>query len=195
MSEDKNQQADIENVNGETCWPMIQGDFGKMVHCDVGISKAPPVQFINDFLSTPARAEATNKHVMLDQGRGPCGLPQMLKIFKKHNHTVLPTVPDASNQNPVERHHKTISDVVQAVSIGTNLPMKFWPFCSLHAVVLIFNSLLSQGQSTSPIEKTTKRPDLAQDFWMAECGCVPLEEGKPKFNPLPEWASFLVATL
>ena len=68
----------------------------------------------------------------------------MLKIFKKHNHNVLPTVLDASNKNPVEQHHQTISGAVQATSIHANPLIEFWPHCSLHAV-RTFNSLPSQG--------------------------------------------------
>ena len=129
---------------------MIQDRFVKMVHCDVRFSKAPPVSFINDFPS----AEATQKPC----AAGPdFGSQQMLKLFKKHNCVVLLTAPDASNQNPVEHHHQTISNAVRAMLIGTNPLTKFWP-CVLHAVQT-FKSLPPQGQTTSPVESTTKRKE------------------------------------
>ena len=98
-----------------------------MAHCDVWISKATPAQFINEFHTACAPTEAAQKFVMSDQGGELHGLPQMLKVFKRHNHTVLPTALDASDQNPVEQHHQTISDAVRAMLIGANLPIKFWP--------------------------------------------------------------------
>ena len=105
---------------------MIQDKFSKMVHCDVRISKVPPVQFIDDFLTTCAPAKAAQKFVMSDQRGELNGSPQMLKIFKKHNCTMPLIALDASNQNPVERHHHTVSNnVIQAVPIGANPPIKF----------------------------------------------------------------------
>ena len=135
---------------------MIQDESSGMAHCDVCVSKAPPAQFTDEFLTTHAPAEAAQKFVMLDQGGELHGSPQMLEAFKKHrNCTVLPTAPDASNQNPVERHPQTVSGAVQAMLIGANLPTKFLPCCQLHAVQ-IFNSPPSKGQTASPIEITTK---------------------------------------
>ena len=109
ISEDKSWQQDIEGMSGEASWLMAQDKFSKMVHFDVRILKALPMKFIaeDNFLSICAPAEATQKCVMLNQGRELCGLPQtILKVFKKHNHSVLPTAPDASNQNPVKQHTK-----------------------------------------------------------------------------------------
>ena len=92
LCEDKSQRQDVEGVNGKTCWQMIQDKFDKMVHCDAWISKAPPVQFTDDFLTTHAPVEATQKCVMPDQGGELCRSPQMSKVFKKHGCKVLPTV-------------------------------------------------------------------------------------------------------
>ena len=64
---------------------MIQDKFSKMVHCDVRISKAPPVQFI----ANHAQAEAAQKFAMLNKVGELCGSPQMSKDFKKHICTVL----------------------------------------------------------------------------------------------------------
>ena len=66
LSKDETHRQDIEGINSETCWLMIRDRFSKMVHSKVRISKAPPFQFINNFLTTCAPAEATQKCVMLD---------------------------------------------------------------------------------------------------------------------------------
>ena len=62
---------------------------------------------------------------MSDEGGEVHGSPKTLKIFKKHDHTVLSRALDASNQNLVERCHRTISNAVRNVLIGANPPIKF----------------------------------------------------------------------
>ena len=155
---DKNCWQDVEGINGETCWLMNQDEFGKMSHCDVWISKEPPVQFINDFLKTCAPAKAAQKFVMLDQGGELCGSPQVSKVVKKHIHIVLLTASDASNQNPVDGHHQTISNAFCAMLFGANLQIQFWPHSLSHAIQ-IFNSLSSLSQNASPIEMTTNQKE------------------------------------
>ena len=114
------------------------------------------VQLTDDFLTTCALAKAAKKFVIPDQGGELHGSPQMLKVFKEHNHPVLLTAKDASNQNSVERHHQTTSNAVRATLTGANLSIKFWPHCLSHALQMI-NSLPSKGQTVSPIEITTNQ--------------------------------------
>ena len=154
VSEDKKRCTDVEGTNGETCFLLIQDKFTKIVHSDVRMSKAPPVDFIDKFLKTYAPIECQNKFVTLDQGGELCGSPQVQKLFKKHDCAVCPAAPDASRQNSVERYHQTITNAVQAVLMGANLPVKFWPHAVLHAVQ-VFNSLPSTGQSKSKLELAT----------------------------------------
>ena len=145
----------MEGINGETCFLLIQDEFAKMVHNDVRMSKAPPIEFIDEFLQTHAPVECQNKFVTLDQGGELCGSPQIQKVFKKCGHAVHPVAPDASRQNSVERHHQTVTNAVRAVLIGANLPIKFWPCAVFHAVQ-VFNSLPSAGQSKSKLEPAAK---------------------------------------
>ena len=137
---------------------MMEDKSSKMVHCDVGISKALPTPFIDDFLSTHAPTEATQKHILLNQGGELCGSPKMSKIFKKHSHTVLPTALDASNQNLVKRNHQTVANSVWAVLIGANPQIKVWPHWLLHDIQ-IFNSLPSRGQTASPVEMASNKKE------------------------------------
>ena len=111
----------------------MQDKFTKMVHSDVRISKAPPVDFIDKFLQTYAPVECQHKFVTMDQGGELYGSPQIQRVFKKHGCKIHPTAPDASRQNSVERHHQTVTNAVRAVSLGANLPVKFWPCAVLHA--------------------------------------------------------------
>ena len=95
VSKDKKRCADVEEMNGETCFLLIQDEFTKMVHSDVCISKAPPVEFINKFLQTHAPVECQDKFVTLDQGtvwkptnpKGvqeawPCSVPHGSRCFQ-----------------------------------------------------------------------------------------------------------------
>ena len=143
MSQHQFAFAGVEGFNRETCWLMIQDT---------------PVQFIDEFLTAHAPVEATQKFIMPDSGGGMHGSPQKLKVFKKHCCKVQPTAPDASNQNPVEQCHQTISNAVRAMLIGADLPIKFWP-CCLSLAVQIFNSPPSKGQTASPIEITTHQKE------------------------------------
>ena len=70
LSVDKTHLQGVEGINGETCRLMIQDKFGKMVHCDVRISKAPPVQFIDDFLMTCAPAERPHRNLSCQTEEG-----------------------------------------------------------------------------------------------------------------------------
>ena len=76
--------------------------------------------------------------------------------FQKHNHTVIPKAPDASNQNHVEKCHQTAANTVRAALIGANLSTNFWTCCPSHTAC-IFNSPPSQGQTASPIKHITNK--------------------------------------
>ena len=83
ISKDKKPQKEIKGTNGETCWLMTQEKFSKGMHRDVRKSKAPLLHFIDNFLSTCAPVEATQKHAMPNQGRRePHSSPQMLKFSR-----------------------------------------------------------------------------------------------------------------
>ena len=86
---------------------MVWDKFSKMVHCDVQISKAPPVQFIDDFLAT----HAVQKFVVSDQGGELCRSPQMLKVFKKHNCHQQPLTPPTKIQlNDITKPFPVLSE-------------------------------------------------------------------------------------
>ena len=158
VSKDTSRREDIVGINGETSWLMIEDTFSKIVHADVRISKAPPLKFIDQFLSTYKPVECKECFVILDQGGELYGSPKARNIFKKHGYTILPTGAGASHQNPVERYHQTICNAVRAMLIGANLSPKFWPYALMHAVC-IFNALPGRHQTQSPIQITTGKKD------------------------------------
>ena len=153
-------------MNREICQLMMQDKFSKMMHCNVRISKAPSIEFIDNFLSICAPAEATQKHVMLDQGGQLHGLPQMVKIFKKHDCTVLPTALDASNQNPMTPSNccklcPSSDDWCQPTS--QILVMLFTACCANFELPAI-----ARSNSASPIEMSTnEKEDQTQSELLA----------------------------
>jgi hypothetical protein len=56
--------------------------------------------------------------------------PPVRNVFKKYNYTVYPTGADNSTQNgPVKRSHRTVSQGVKAILIGAGLDIKFLAVC------------------------------------------------------------------
>ena len=81
----------------------------------------------------------------MDQGGKLCNNPTIKKNFYKHGYEILPTSPDASNQNgPVERAHCTISQGFKALLIGAGIYVKFWPYVFMF-VLRICNALPGQS--------------------------------------------------
>ena len=60
-------RTDIEGLNGETSWILIQCAQTKMLHGDTRTSKASPVAYLESFLKEYS-PDVPNKFVVLDQG-------------------------------------------------------------------------------------------------------------------------------
>ena len=139
VSKDTNRRKDIMGINGETSWILAQDVFSKMLHCDTRLSKASPLNWIDEFLTKYKPLDCRRRFIILDQGGELYGNPKVQKIIKKHEYDIMPTGADASFQNPCKRYHQTIGDAIRAVLIGANLDAKFWPY-ALHV-----------GKSKNPI--------------------------------------------
>ena len=121
-----------------------------MKHGATRVSKASPINWLLDFLSTHAPT-CSDKYVYLDQGSELYGNPQVRALFKQFGYDIRPTGADASNQNgPVERGHLTVANAVRAMLTGANLPVKFWPY-AFHHWLRIHNSIPSRDQLSSPL--------------------------------------------
>jgi hypothetical protein len=130
ISRDKNgkiikfSRVDVEGINGEKSWVLIADAFSRMLHGDVRLSKASPVKYFESFLS-------------------------------EYLPNVYPTGADNSSQNgPVERSHRTVSQGVKAILIGAGLDIKFWPLTFNH-ILQIQNAIPGQGQLESPLKMST----------------------------------------
>ena len=87
------------------------------------------------------------------------GNPDVQNLFKRYNYETFPTGADSSSQNgPVERAHRTVSNGIKSCLIGADLPIAYWPFSFLH-VLRIRNTLPGNGQGSSPIHLLTRKKD------------------------------------
>ena len=153
-SKNKDRQKDYVGHNGETAWILISDHFTRMKHGDTRVSKAPPVEWIRNFLFNHAPADS-NKYVYMDQGGELFQSPEIVRLFKQFGYAICPTGADSSNQNgPVERGHLVVENACRAFLSGANLPAKFWPY-AFHHWLQINNCLPSCDQSMSPLEMAT----------------------------------------
>ena len=105
VSKDTKRRKDIMGINGETSWILAQDVFSKMLHCDTRLSKASPLNWIDEFLTKYKPHNCRRRFIILDQGGELYGNPKVQKIIKKHEYDIMPTGADASFQNPCERYH------------------------------------------------------------------------------------------
>jgi hypothetical protein len=128
----KSSRVDVEGINGETSWVLIADAFSCMLHGDVRLSKVSPVKYFESFLSEYS-PNVRDKWVVMDQGGELYNNPLVHNVFKKYNYTIYPTSADNSSQNgPVERSHRTVSQGVKAILIGAGLDIKSWPLAFNH---------------------------------------------------------------
>eukprot|EP00980_Cylindrotheca_fusiformis_P004427 scaffold946_cov73-Cylindrotheca_fusiformis.AAC.2 len=159
---------DFVGVKGETCWILITDHFSRMKHGATRVSKASPIEWIQDFLRTHS-PKCANKYVILDQGGELYRNPEVVRIFKKAQYEVYPTGADASNQNgPVERGHLTVADHIRAMLFGANLDIQFWPF-AFHHWLRIDNSIPSRDQTQAPLMISQGKRDDFSGFRTFGC--------------------------
>ena len=151
-------RKDVEGINGETAWILISDAMTRMMHGDTRMSKASPVTYLESFLKVYS-PDCKDKWVVMDCGGELYNNPAVRTLFKKYGYDVYPTGADTSSQNgPVERAHRTISNGIKSLLIGAGLETKFWPYAFFHCVRLR-NAIPGQGQHTSPLELATKRKE------------------------------------
>ena len=87
-----------------------------MLHDDTRLSKSFPVKYLESFLQQYS-PECKNKWVVLDQGGELYGNPDVRNLFKRYHYEIFLTGADSSSQNgPVERAHRTVSNGIISLS-------------------------------------------------------------------------------
>ena len=161
-------RKDVEGMNGETAWILISDAQTRMLHGDTRLSKSSPVKYLESFLQQYS-PQCENKWVVLDQGGELYGNPEVQNLFKRYKYEIYPTGADSSSQNgPVERAHRTVSNGIKSCLIGAGLPIAYWPFAFLH-VLRIRNALPGAGQGSSPIHLSTGKKDNLKNLRTFGC--------------------------
>jgi len=168
--------------------PFLQDEDG-----DTRASKASPINWLREFLEKHAPT-CSGKCVFMDQGNElHSNNPEVCKLFAWFGYEIRPTGADASNQNaPVERGHLVVANAIQAILLGTDLLIKFWPH-AFHFWLRIDNSMASQDQLVSPkCITTSKKDDLSalRTFGCRVWVCPPGQQSA-KFIPNSRKGIFL----
>jgi len=112
-------------LNGETSWILVTDHFSRMKHGDTRVSKAPPIEWLRNFLKSHA-PKCSGKYVFLDQGGELFNNPEVHCLFARFGYAIRPTGADSSNQNgPVECGHGVVANAIRSMLLGANLPVKF----------------------------------------------------------------------
>ncbi len=122
--------------NGETCYVLITDHFSGRLIGRAFATKAPPVDWLNQWLANNAPA-CNGKYVRMDGGGELGRCREILDTFANFGYQTQLTGPDSSHQNgPGERPHQTIGDALRAMLTGASLRPAFWPYAFYHFVRL-----------------------------------------------------------
>ena len=137
--------------NGKTCYVLLTDHFSGRLYGKAFPTKAPPVDWINQWLAnnTP---NCPDHYVRMDGGGELGKSSDIHRTFSNFGYVVELTGPDASHQNgPGERPHQTIGDALRTMLAGANLQPSFWPYAFYHYLRL-YNCIPHGPRPTSPYE-------------------------------------------
>jgi Reverse transcriptase (RNA-dependent DNA polymerase) len=152
VGKSKNSERYTDNLglNGETCYIHLVDHFSGMVFGKPFQTKAPPLQWLNQWLARYS-PDVPNKTVRFDQGGELGRCKAVIELFQNYGYAIELTGADASHQNGcVERSHKTIGNMIRTLLNGANLPRKFWPYAYQHSLFLL-NRIIHDGKDDPPL--------------------------------------------
>jgi hypothetical protein len=153
----------LQGINGETCYCLLVDHYSGMLFGQCFQSKAPPIQFLTQWLATHGLPnDIPDRYVRFDLGGELGRCHDVIQLFTNAGYNVEPTAPDSSHQNgPGERPHRTIADAIRTMLAGAALPPKFWPYAFNH-FLRIYNVTVHGDKTASPFEICSDRkPDLS----------------------------------
>ena len=147
-------------LKGETCYCLITDHKSGRLYGGTFRSKAPPVEWLNNWLAKHAPA-CPDKCVRFDQGGELAKCAEVHRLFTRAGYDVQFTGSDNSRQNgPGERPHQTIRDGITALLEGGDLSPTFWPF-AFHHFIRLYNVTPHAASDMSPHQIVTGQlPDL-----------------------------------
>jgi len=124
-SSDSKRFDNLVGHNGKTCYILITDHFSGRLIGRAFATKAPPVDWLNQWLASNSPACA-NKYVRMDGGGELGRCREILDTFANFGYQTQLTGPDSSHQNgPAERPHQTIGDALRAMLTGADLRAPF----------------------------------------------------------------------
>ena len=160
-STDPDRVERLQGINGETCYCLIVDHHGGNLWGRCFRSKAPPIDYLNHWLSLHSDPTIPDKYVRFDRGGELGKCEAIADLFEQHGWRIEPTAPDCSHSNgPGERPHRTIGDGIRSMLLGSALPAKFWPY-AFHHFIRLYNVTPHGTNDASPYTMRTGRiPDL-----------------------------------
>jgi hypothetical protein len=162
-SADSNRLKRLQGIHGETCYCLIVDHFSGMLFGQCFQSKAPPILFLTQWLSTYGLTNGTpDRYVRFDLGGELGRCREVTELFANAGYIVEATAPDSSHQNgPGERPHRTIANAICTMLAGAALPNKFWPY-AFHHFLQIYNVTVHGDKKALPFELCSgRKPDLS----------------------------------
>jgi hypothetical protein len=161
-SSDSKRFDNLVGHNGETCYILITDHFSGCLVGRAFATKAPPVDWLNQWLASNAPSCA-NKYVRMDSGGELGRCREILDTFANFGYQTQLTGPESSHQNgPGERPHQTIGDALRAMLTGADLRAAFWPYAFYHYLRL-YNFVPHGSRTSSPHELCGgELPDLSK---------------------------------
>jgi hypothetical protein len=153
----------LQGMHGETCYCLIVDHFSGMLFGQCFRSKAPPIEFLTQWLATYGLSNTVpDRYVRFDLGGELGRCDEIIQIFRSTGYIVEPTAPDSSHQNgPGERPHRTIADAIRTMLAGASLPPKFWPY-AFHHFLRLYNITVHGDKTASPFELCSgRKPNLS----------------------------------
>ena len=150
-SRDSTRLSNLIGQNGETCYVLLTDHFSGRLYGKAFPTKAPPVDWLNQWLANNAPS-CPDRYVRMDGGGELGKSHEIHRTFSNFGYAVELTGPDASHQNgPGERPHQTIGDALRTMLTGANLQPSFWPYAFYHYLRL-YNCIPHGSRPTSPYE-------------------------------------------
>ena len=144
-SDDTTRYKELLGCNREMCYILIVDHHSGALHSKALHNKAPPVEWLNNWLAANAPRNIGGKYVCFDQGGELGKCDDVARLFQHYGYDIQFTGTDASHQNgPVVCPHQDIGNAMHAMLAGANLPAEFWPNAFEHHLQL-HNSSIHAG--------------------------------------------------
>jgi hypothetical protein len=175
----KEQYDKFHGINGETAYLLLVDHFLDRLWGIATDGKAPPLAWLNRWLSQYRPARVPDRYAVMDCGGELANNSEVLQLLEYHTYTPRPTALDSSHpKGPVENPHQYIGATLRSMIKGGDLEENLWPYAFYH--FLLVHKFMHHGIKGSPYTRITgTRGDLSR---MRVFGCLCLVRPPGKRN-------------